>query len=122
MKLIRLGLVVFALGMGIALITLKAQTQTDLNEQAADALKKSDDQLNALYKKLMAAEPDQIARDKLKKAQLAWIAFRDADAAYAADANRGGSMEPMVELQAEEAMTKQRIADLQQYLQEMSDK
>ncbi|PYI62415.1 MAG: hypothetical protein DMF07_13640 [Verrucomicrobia bacterium] len=35
-------------------------------------------------------------KQKLKESQRAWLAFRDAEAAFAADQLRGGSMAPTI--------------------------
>jgi len=42
----------------------------------------------------LAKLPDAESKEKLKQIQRAWLAFRDAEAAFAADEARGGSMEP----------------------------
>lgn len=40
----------------------------------------------------LSARSDEIARTKLREAQRAWVAWRDADCDYAADQYRGGSL------------------------------
>lgn len=55
-------------------------------------LEQHDARLNDVYKRLMAPNRlDGPARDLLRTAQRAWIAFRDADCAWSADAMRGGT-------------------------------
>ena len=115
-KVLRLGLILVCLSG--AILVVRAQSQNEMNAQAQDAFQKADDQLNVVYKKLLAAQPDDIAKAKLKKAQLDWIAFRDANADFAADANRGGSLAPLQYSSSQEATTKARIAELQGYLQQ----
>jgi uncharacterized protein YecT (DUF1311 family) len=53
-----------------------AQTQTEMNMSAAADLKKADARLNAVYKKVLAANEDneQFCSD-LREAQRAWIKF-----------------------------------------------
>ena len=54
---------------------------------------RQDARLNTLYKQVRDALPDDEARAKLKKAELAWIAFRDANCEFVGDENRGGTLE-----------------------------
>lgn len=69
-----------AIGMlALAAATLHAQTQADMNQDACAQYKKADQALNATYAivlKNYAKDPQFLA--KLKQAQRAWIAFRDA--------------------------------------------
>ena len=62
-----------------AAATLHAQTQADLNQDACAQYKKADQSLNVTYAKVLkdyAKDPQFLA--KLRQAQRAWIAFRDA--------------------------------------------
>ena len=62
---------------------------------------------------------DEEAKERLKKSQRAWIAFRDAEAAFRADAEaRGGSMWPLVHEGIRGALTKERVKMLREYLLE----
>src|SRR5271154_5493364 len=59
---------------------LQAQTQTELDEQACGQFHKADVALNETYSKILkeyAKDPQFVA--KLKPAQRAWVAFRDAE-------------------------------------------
>jgi len=73
-----------------------AQSQVEMNRQAAKDFHKADAELNSTYAALMAKLPDAESKRKLKKSQRAWIAFRDAEAVFAADQLRGGSMAPTI--------------------------
>jgi len=44
----------------------------------------------------MAKLPEAESKQKLTESQRAWLAFRDAEAAFQADADRGGSMAPLI--------------------------
>ena len=60
-------------------LVLQAQTQGNMNQDACAEYKKADQALNATYSRVRkdyAKDPRFLA--KLKQAQLAWIAFRDA--------------------------------------------
>ena len=75
-RLLPLALGVLALVAPSAL----AQTQAEMNQDACAQYKKADQALNAIYAKVLkdyAKDPLFLA--KLKQAQRAWIAFRDAD-------------------------------------------
>ena len=91
-----------------------SQSQNEMNQEAEDQFEKTDAKLNVLYKKVLAGQEDDEGRKKLIAAERAWVAFRDAEAAYQADPNRGGSIYPMVYATVETNLTKQRIAMLQQ--------
>ncbi len=73
-----------------------AQSQAEMNRQAAKDFQKVDAKLNSTYAALTAKLPDAESKRKLKESQRAWIAFRDAEAAFAADQFRGGSAAPVL--------------------------
>src|SRR6266540_3247542 len=68
-----------------------AQTQADMNSQTRAECVQADSELNKTYEALLAKLPDAESKQKLKESQRAWLAFRDAEAAFAADQARGGS-------------------------------
>lgn len=77
-----------------------ATTQSAMTACAQSQFKQADAKLNARYSALKKALADQPARRaSLQKAERAWLAYRDADCAFAAGAHAGGSMAPMVKLQ-----------------------
>ncbi|MEP1932875.1 MAG: lysozyme inhibitor LprI family protein [Roseibium sp.] len=71
----------------------------------------SDGDLNRTYKELKASL-DKKGSNTLRKAQRAWIAFRDAECTRQADVARGGTMAPVVELECLHSLTVRRINDL----------
>ena len=73
-----------------------ARSQPELNRQAAKDLEKADTELNKTYEALLRKLPDAESKEKLKQSQRAWLAFRDAEAAFASDQVRGGSMAPTI--------------------------
>src|SRR6266436_9869073 len=73
-----------------------AQNQAEMNRQAAKDFHNADAELNSTYAALMAKLPDAESKRKLKESQRAWLAFRDAEAAFAGDQTRGGSMGPTI--------------------------
>jgi uncharacterized protein YecT (DUF1311 family) len=104
----RIPLIIFAA------LTLPAfaQTQAEMTDEAVAAFKKADAKLNAVYKKFRATL-DEEGQAKLKTAQKAWLVYRDAEAALEADANRGGSIAPMVYAMSQSSTTQARTKDLQ---------
>ena len=93
------------------------QTQAEMNQQAAADFEKADAQLNKVYKQVQAGL-DAEGLAKLKVAQRAWLAFRDAEADFQADAEaRGGTMAPCIYNGVRQQLTETRIADLKALLQ-----
>ena len=76
----------------IAAMQIQAQTQAAMNAQARAQFEKADAELNKTYEALLTKLPDAASKQKLKESQRAWLAFRDVEAAFAADQARGGSM------------------------------
>ncbi|MBC8137660.1 MAG: DUF1311 domain-containing protein [Fibrella sp.] len=93
----------------------QAQTQYEMNQMESKNYAKADAELNRIYAKL-TKKLDKEGVAKLKKAQRAWIVYRDSEMAFAADTARGGSMMPMLYSGAGAQLTKERTKDLNQYL------
>lgn len=109
MKLV-LTIIVFAVSS-----TLHAQSQSEMNAQAARDAARADRELNKVYKEVLAPLDDEGAK-LLKASQRAWIAFRDAEAESAADEARGGSMAPLLYSGTVARLTEQRTQMLKQRL------
>jgi len=95
-----------------------AQTQAAMNAQARSEFVQADAELNRTYEALLTKLPDAEGKEKLKKAQRAWLAFRDAEAAFAADKVRAGSMAPTLRYETITELTRQRIKQLETGLTE----
>ena len=91
---------------------IHAQTQAEMNAQARKDFERVDAELNSTYAALVAKLPDAESKRKLKESQRAWIAFRDAEAAFAADQARGGSMAPTIRYGTMTELTQQRLSQL----------
>ncbi|HEU0049807.1 MAG TPA: lysozyme inhibitor LprI family protein [Nitrososphaera sp.] len=89
-----------------------AQTQAEMNAQARKDFDRVDAELNKIYQSLLAKLADTEAKNKLRESQRAWIAFRDAEAAFAADQFRGGSAAPVLRWTSMTETTEQRIKQL----------
>jgi uncharacterized protein YecT (DUF1311 family) len=90
-----------------------AQSQAEMNRQAAKDFHKADAELNSTYAALMAKLPDAESKRKLKESQRAWLVFRDAEAAFEADEARGGTMAPILRYETMTELTRQRIKQLE---------
>jgi uncharacterized protein YecT (DUF1311 family) len=71
-----------------------AQTQTELNTQAAADYRAADVALNQTYKQAMGILSPE-AKHLLRVSQRAWIPFRDGECALRASSVAGGSIYPM---------------------------
>lgn len=98
-----------------------AQSQHEMNAQAAADFAKADQELNAVYKQL-TARLQPLTREKLITAQLLWIKLRDADAAARASEWEGGSMYPMIYESTRARATRLRVTELRQWLDEFKER
>jgi uncharacterized protein YecT (DUF1311 family) len=101
-----------------------AMTQSDMNFCANKDYEAADAELNTVYKTTMTAmqktdkelgeiDPNYVgAVEALKKAQRAWIGYRDGQCELAGFEARGGSMEPMLVSGCLADLTKKRTAEL----------
>jgi uncharacterized protein YecT (DUF1311 family) len=91
---------------------IHAQTQAGMNASARAEFVQADAALNKTYEALLTKLPDVGIKEKLKQSQRAWLAFRDAEAAFVADQARGGSMAPTIRYETMTELTQQRIKQL----------
>jgi uncharacterized protein YecT (DUF1311 family) len=96
----------------------KAQAQPEMNDCANQEFAAADKEMNEVYAKLVATmkdDPDSLAA--FKKAQRAWVAFRDAEVAalYPRGAD-AGSLTPMCGSLEMAHLTRQRSAELKRIL------
>ena len=96
----------------IPVAQIHAQTQATMNAQARAEFDQADAELNKIYEALLTKLPDAESKQKLKESQRAWLAFRDAEAAFVADQARGGSIAPTIRYETMAELTKQRIKQL----------
>ena len=95
----------------------QASTQTDMNLCADQAYRKSDADLNAAYRDVMARLVDnKDATTRLQAAQKAWLFFRDAECAFSSSGVTGGSAYPMVLSMCLDKLTQARTKELRAYL------
>lgn len=125
----RISLAIFAASLATAVIAIPTGATADecdnaqggqagLNECYDKLFKKSDVELNKLYKEIEARlKDDPDTKKLLVTAQRSWVAFRDAECNFQASGSSGGSVAPMIYSMCLDGLTKSRIDDLKGYLQ-----
>lgn len=99
---------------------VRAQSQYELSQQAAQAFHSADRELNEVYRQVQA-KLDAQQKDALTNAQLLWIRFRDADADAQAMLYQGGTMAPMVHDYAAAESTRLRTRQLRDFLKTLQE-
>lgn len=116
MKLLPRVACLLLVAFSLAPFPASAQTQHEMNAEAAAEFAKADKELNEVYAKVLGVL-DDTSKEKLKKSQRAWVAYRDAEADFSADAEaRGGSMWPLVHEGTRTRLTKERVRSLKELL------
>ena len=100
-----------------------AMTQLDTNDCAAAKYAKADAELNRVYQAVLEKHKDDaLSVKKLRAAQRAWLAFRDAEleAKYPHSGERGyyGSVLPMCYSLEKTRLTEERTQRLREWLDE----
>lgn len=101
-------------------VSPQAQTQPQINEDFCNKLSKNDQELNAIYNQVLAVYRDDLEFiESIKKAQRAWIVFRDyhVDSIYP-KSKRGeyGSVKPMCRCEVLSELTIERAKMLRKWL------
>ena len=101
----------------------KAKTQTEMNACASEEAARADAELNEVYRKVLAqAGKQEEAVAKIKAAERAWIAYRDAymDAMYPAKNKQAeyGSIYPMEADLLRAKLTQRQVTALKELLQQ----
>jgi uncharacterized protein YecT (DUF1311 family) len=111
----RLVLVAASAVTALAISSAAAQSQMELNAQAGTDLRKSDEQLNAVYNKLRAKISDA-GKKNLQVAQQSWLHFRDQECEFETMKTVGGSIHSMIVAICLARLTDQRVKDLEAQL------
>jgi uncharacterized protein YecT (DUF1311 family) len=102
---------------GPALAACPGQNQRELDSCAGNAAVAADAKLNATYQTITGRlKANNAVRTKLVAAERAWIAFRDAECAFAASGVEGGTIQPMIVAECRAALAQQRQDQLAVYL------
>lgn len=91
-----------------------AQTQTEMNTNAADYYKAADKKMTLLYKEVMSSLN---AEDKnlLLEAQRNWVKFKESHCKSVENGFKGGSIQPLIYYTCLLEATEERIKQLQKY-------
>lgn len=131
MKKVIFSFILLAIGFGLGVfVPLKQniaqannETQADMNNQAYQDFKKTDDELNKVYNQIVKKyKDDKVFIAKLQKAELAWIKYRDAEIEaiypepYKDNMMNYGCVYPMCKYMNLTEITKQRIKELKLWL------
>jgi len=99
----------------------KAQTQQELNVCAAQRLATADTELNKVYRALLARVDKDVAKvGRIKRAQRAWLAYRDAEIEASFPESKRetrGSAAPMCKSMRLAELTTRRTQELQKLLE-----
>lgn len=97
-----------------------AQTQREMNTEACDRYRKSEAELNLAYHHLLSDyKHNRVFIRKLRAAQRAWVAFRDAHVAsvYPDPAPAAyGSVNPLCRCNLLHQLTRERLLQLKQWI------
>ena len=96
------------------------QTQVQLNKEACDDYKKADVEMNGAYQTILREyRSERPFVDALRKAQLAWIRYRDAhvESIYPVDASQYGSINHMCRCNQLAGITRERTRLLNQWVE-----
>ena len=99
----------------------KANTQLESNECAAKEYREADAELNRVYKAILEKyKKDPRFIDKLRAAQRAWLAYRDAEIEakypHANEPHYYGSIFPMCDSLYKAQLTQERVEKLREWL------
>ncbi len=92
-----------------------ATTTVEMQACAVAAHKKADAELNKAYQELLAKQTGR-GKTLLKKAERAWIAFRDAHCAFATSDSIGGTLHAQSVTYCKAELTEKRTAELREAL------
>jgi uncharacterized protein YecT (DUF1311 family) len=96
-----------------------SQTQADMNRDANESYKKTDKELNEIYKTILSEyKSDTVFIKNLKASQRIWVAFRDAELKVKypeTDTRYYGSVYPMCVSSYLEKLTHERIKTLREW-------
>lgn len=115
----RLLLICACLGLGFANVA-NAQTQQEMNDQACSEYKQADREMNQAYQTILRDyRNDRGFVAALRKAQLAWIRYRDAhlNSIFPGDRSQYGSINTMCRCNDLAEITKERTRVLNRWVE-----
>lgn len=121
--MIRLPAIALSLALLAPIPAASAQTQADMNAEAAQALRSADAALNAQWKQTYAGMKQRDAQDHTRgggfgyaaatlASQRAWLQFRDRQCVIEGGEFAGGSLQPFARAQCLARLTRERTKQL----------
>ena len=102
-------------------LTAFSQTQTELNQNARDAYKKADKELNSIYQKILTEKKsDTVFIQNLISSQRIWLKYRDAELKVKYPEREPGYYGSSLSMCTSiflEKLTEERITTLKTYLE-----
>lgn len=92
-----------------------SQTNAEMKEQSSNRLNKFDKELNIVYQKIMKNNSG-IKKENIRKAQIAWLKFRDLHCLCESKEHEGGSLESLIYIECLAIMTEERVKQLKIFL------
>jgi len=92
-----------------------SQNNAVMKEESSNRYIKFDKQLNIVYQKIMKNRTG-IQKENIKKAQIAWLKFRDLHCDCESSEHEGGSMESLIHTECLAILTEERIKQLKLFL------
>lgn len=97
------------------------QTTFEMKQCAAKKYKQADEELNRVYRQLMAKLEDEGHKTSLKTAQQAWLKYRDTNCDFESYLNRGGTIYPLVVSDCMTVMTASRTNELKEEIKRLEE-
>lgn len=92
-----------------------SQSNAEMKEESSKRYTKFDKELNVVYQKIMKSTKG-IQKDNIKKAQIAWLKFRDLHCDCESKQFEGGSMESLIHIECLANLTSERVKQLKIFL------
>ncbi|RYD37802.1 MAG: DUF1311 domain-containing protein [Verrucomicrobiaceae bacterium] len=99
--------------LAFAPLTVHAQSNAEMKEEAGSILDKSDQAMNKAYQQLLSILNDE-GKKRLRETQRAWLAYRDAQAGFDSHHMAGGTGEGLERLGSLNMLTGERTKRLQE--------
>jgi uncharacterized protein YecT (DUF1311 family) len=114
-KILALVLCIFYTEISSAVECNQASTELGMRQCVTEEYSKLDKQLNKIYSEYRGRLND-VQKQQLKEAQLAWVKFRDLACKFEASGVEGGSAHQMVVTQCLSQKTRGRISEIERLL------
>ena len=97
----------------------KGETTFEMKRCAAKKYKEADDQLNKVYRELMAKLDNEGHKTSLRTAQQAWLKYRDSHCEFVSFLYEGGTLYSIVLTDCRTALTSSRTKELKVEIEDL---